>query len=235
LQQRVPGHVIGSGNASPHAASGLRAPWFAVSCCPANLARMLASLAGYVATVDHGGLQFHQLTAGTVRASLPDGRAVGLRVETGYPWTGAVTVRVTEAAGGPWRIGLRVPGWADGALLTYGDLRRRVGPGYGALERDWRPGDELRLDLPMAPRWTRADPRVDAVRGCVAAERGPLVYCAESVDQDPPPAWTRWRWTPRRPRPSSAPTATSAGPSRSAAPSAACRSGSPAGRPWSRR
>jgi hypothetical protein len=37
----------------------------------------------------------------------------------------------------------------------------------------------------MAPRWTRADPRVDAVRGCVAAERGPLVYCAESVDQDP--------------------------------------------------
>jgi hypothetical protein len=59
-----------------------------------------------------------------------------------------------------------------------------VGPGYGALERDWRPGDELRLDLPLAPRWTRPDPRVDAVRGCVAAERGPLVYCAESVDQD---------------------------------------------------
>ena len=70
-------------------------------------------------------------------------------------------------------------------MLAYGDLRRRVGPGYGALERDWRPGDELRLDLPLAPRWTRPDPRVDAVRGCVAAERGPLVYCAESVDQDP--------------------------------------------------
>jgi len=44
---------------------------------------------------------------------------------------------------------------------------------------------ELRLDLPLAPRWTRPDPRVDAVRGCVAAERGPLVYCAESVDQAP--------------------------------------------------
>jgi DUF1680 family protein len=185
LQQRVPGYVIDSGNASPHAASGLRSPWFAVSCCPTNLARMLASLGGYVATVDDGGLQLQQLAACTVRATLPDGRAVGLRVETGYPWAGAVTVRVTEAAGGPWRIALRVPAWADGAVLTYGDLRRRVGPGYGVIERDWRPGDELRLDLPLAPRWTTPDPRVDAVRGCVAAERGPLVYCAESVGQDP--------------------------------------------------
>ena len=185
LQQRVPGYVVDSGAASPHAAAGLRSPWFAVSCCPTNLSRMLASLAGYVATVDEGGLQLQQLAACAVRATLPDGRAVGLRVETGYPWAGAVTVRVEEATGGPWRIALRVPAWADGAVLAYGDLRRRVGPGYAVLERDWRPGDELRLDLPLAPRWTRPDPRVDAVRGCVAAERGPLVYCAESVDQGP--------------------------------------------------
>jgi uncharacterized protein len=183
LQQRVPGYVVDSGAASPHAASGLRSPWFAVSCCPTNLSRMLASLAAYVATVDEGGLQLHQLAACTVRATLPDGRAVGLRVDTGYPWSGAVTVRVEEATGGPWRIALRVPGWAaDGAVLAYGDLRRRVGAGYAVMERDWRPGDELRLELPLAPRWTRPDPRVDAVRGCVAAERGPLVYCAESVD-----------------------------------------------------
>jgi uncharacterized protein len=185
LQQRVPGYVVDSGAASPHAASGLRSPWFAVSCCPTNLSRMLASLAGYVATVDEGGLQLQQLAACTVRATLPDGRAVGLRVDTGYPWSGAVTVRVEEATGGPWRLALRVPAWADGAELADGDLRRRVGPGYAVLERDWRPGDQLRLDLPVAPRWTRPDPRVDAVRGCVAAERGPLVYCVESVDQGP--------------------------------------------------
>ena len=34
----------------------------------------------------------------------------------------------------------------------------------------------------MTPRWTLPDPRIDAVRGCVAVERGPLVLCAESVD-----------------------------------------------------
>ena len=38
------------------------------------------------------------------------------------------------------------------------------------------------LDLPLRPRYTSADPRVDADRGMVAVERGPLVYCVEGVD-----------------------------------------------------
>jgi DUF1680 family protein len=50
------------------------------------------------------------------------------------------------------------------------------------VTRRFRPGDEIRLELPVRPRWIRADPRVDAVRGTVAVQRGPLVYCAESVD-----------------------------------------------------
>lgn len=43
-------------------------------------------------------------------------------------------------------------------------------------------GDEIRLDLPLAPRWTYPDPRVDGLRGCAAVERGPEVWCVESVD-----------------------------------------------------
>jgi uncharacterized protein len=31
-------------------------------------------------------------------------------------------------------------------------------------------------------RRTEPDPRVDAVRGCAAFERGPIVYCVESAD-----------------------------------------------------
>ncbi|WP_405779290.1 hypothetical protein OG512_03845 [Streptomyces sp. NBC_01378] len=44
------------------------------------------------------------------------------------------------------------------------------------------PGDRVVLDLGLEPRLTVADPRVDSVRGCVAIERGPLVYCLEGVD-----------------------------------------------------
>ena len=197
LQQRSPAAPDGGDAESPHAAGGMRSRWFAVSCCPNNLSRTLTSLAAYVASANDQGVQLHQLTACTVRTTLPDGRPVGLRVTTGYPWTGTVTVRVEESGGGPWRIALRVPSWAQGAALVHDGQRRPVGPagvtvggaegpaGYAVVEAPWRPGDELRLELPLRPRWTRPDPRIDAVRGCVAAERGPLVYCAESVGQDP--------------------------------------------------
>jgi DUF1680 family protein len=57
-----------------------------------------------------------------------------------------------------------------------------VAPGTVTVEWPFAAGDEVTLDLPMRPRWTAPDPRIDAVRGCIAAERGPIVYCAESVD-----------------------------------------------------
>ncbi|GAB2957914.1 beta-L-arabinofuranosidase domain-containing protein [Streptomyces heilongjiangensis] len=57
-----------------------------------------------------------------------------------------------------------------------------VTDGWLRLESPWSPGDRIVLELSMEPRLTVADPRVDAVRGCVAVERGPLVYCLEGVD-----------------------------------------------------
>lgn len=182
LHQRVPGHAPADDAASHRALGGLRAPWFDVSCCPNNIARTFASLAGYVATTDDRGVQLHQLTACDVRATLPDGRTVALRADTDYPRSGAVTVRVEETAGGPWAISLRVPAWAEDATLTRDGRTESAAAGVVTVETEWRPGDEVRLDLPMAPRWTRPDPRIDAVRGCAALERGPVVYCAESTE-----------------------------------------------------
>jgi len=177
LHQRVPGEPPDPDAENMRAASSLRAPWFHVSCCPTNVGRTFASLGAYVATVDDDGVQIQQLAGGTIRTP-----AVTLRVTTGYPWSGDVTVRVTESSGEPSRISLRVPSWAGEAVLTDRGHRRPVRSGYAVAQAAWSPGDELRLELPMRPRWTHPDPHVDAVRGCVAAERGPLVYCLESTD-----------------------------------------------------
>lgn len=179
LHQRVPGEAPDPDAENMRAASSLRAPWFHVSCCPTNVARTLASLHGYVATVDDGGIQVHQLMPVTVRTD-----DVHLRVITGYPWGDEVVVRVEETPSTPWRLSVRVPSWAHEAVLVDRGHRRPVKAGYAVVDATFKPGDEVRLELPMRPRWTQPDPHVDAIRGCVAVERGPIVYCLESTDQE---------------------------------------------------
>ncbi|WP_454050025.1 glycoside hydrolase family 127 protein [Cellulomonas sp. Marseille-Q8402] len=179
LQQRVPGEVPDPDVASPRASSSLRAPWFHVSCCPTNVTRTVASLAAYVASADDDGVQLHQYAPGTVRTTV-GGAPVRLRVASGYPHAGRVEVQVEEAPAA-WTLTLRVPAWATGATVDAGDGARPAEPGYVAVPGP-AAGGRVVLDLPVAPRWTQADPRVDAVRGQVAVEAGPLVYALESVD-----------------------------------------------------
>ncbi len=182
LHQRTAGGAPDGEAPSPRAESGVRAPWFDVSCCPTNLARTLASWQGYAASAEEHGLTLLQYAAGTVRGPLGDGRTLGVEVATGYPDDGLVTVRVTEPPPGPVVLRLRVPSWARGAVLEEAGRTREAAPGFAVVERELVRGEEIRLRLPVEPRLTRPDPRIDALRGCVAVERGPLVYCAESVD-----------------------------------------------------
>ncbi|WP_260478687.1 glycoside hydrolase family 127 protein [Kibdelosporangium aridum] len=176
-QRRLPDVPV-TDSVSPRAAAGMRAPWYDVSCCPTNIARTLTSLGGYVATTDVEGVQLHQFMAAEIKTDVAD-----LHVQTDYPHDGKVTVHVLRTVSREWTLSIRIPSWAVDAAISTADSRQTVGPGYTKVRRQWQAGDQVVLELPMAARWTWPDPRIDAVRGCVAAERGPLVYCLESVDQ----------------------------------------------------
>ncbi|GAB3163505.1 glycoside hydrolase family 127 protein [Myceligenerans halotolerans] len=189
LQQRTPGGDLLPDEVNPRAEGGVRAPWFDVSCCPTNVARTLASWPAYTATVDGDVVTLAQYAPGEIRVALDDGGTLGLRVTTRYPHDGYVRTEVTEAPDRPVTLRLRVPHWADGATVTapraagagHGDPHP-VHPGWAEVRRGFAPGDVVTLDLPTAPRLTWPDPRVDALRGTVAVERGPLVLCLESHD-----------------------------------------------------
>ena len=181
LHQRRAGIAGNADELSPRASSSLRSPWFEVSCCPTNVARTMASLAAYIATVDDSGLQLHQFAPATIRTRLADGSPVELAVDAAYPADGEITIRVVSAPDDAWTLSLRVPEWAGEASLTDG-ATTTVRPGYATVRRVFRAGDVVRLSLPMAPRITQPDPRIDAVRGSVAVERGPEVFALESVD-----------------------------------------------------
>ena len=157
-----------------------RRSWFACACCPPNVMRLLAGLHNYLATTDRDGLQIHGYASGELRAG-GDGPAV--RVRTEYPWDGHVAVEVLERGAGPWTLALRVPAWsATARVRVAGGEWAGAERGYVRLRREWRPGDRVELELDMAPRLVAPHPRIDAVRGCLAIERGPLVYSFEQAD-----------------------------------------------------
>ena len=163
---------------------GRRREWFACACCPPNIMRLLASLHHYLATADGGTLYIQQYAGARVTAA-----DLELELLTGYPWSGEVTLRLLAAPPAARELALRIPAWSSAARCTVNnDPERAVvtPPGYLRLRDRWRPGDEVTLHLDMTPRWTYPDRRIDALRGCAAIERGPLVYCFEQADQSVP-------------------------------------------------
>lgn len=160
-----------------------RRAWFRCACCPPNVMRTLASLEHYVVVSNSDEVRVHQYIEGTYAAAVGRGEA-RLRVETRYPWQGRVRIVVESTPGGAWGLGVRAPQWVGdiAARVNGADVSADSRDGWLTISREWGPGDELVVDLPLDVRFTRADPRVDADRGSVAIERGPLVYCLEAVD-----------------------------------------------------
>lgn len=165
-------------------ADGGRQAWYPCACCPPNLMRIIGAWPQMLATVGDAGVHLHQYARATLEVPVPGGRA-SLAMETDYPWDGSVRIRIRSAPGSVWELAVRVPGWCPEAVLH--DGRGPIGtrdPDGRAIRatRAWNEADEVELSLPMPARVVRPDPRIDAVRGCIALERGPFVYAVETAD-----------------------------------------------------
>ncbi|MCU1528133.1 MAG: hypothetical protein JWP75_1896 [Frondihabitans sp.] len=167
-------HAHADENRSP--AHGRRG-WFDCACCPPNIMRTFASLDAYLATTVGGGVQLHQFASGDFAF---DSGAV--TVTTDYPWSGAVGIEVTESLGS-WTLQVRIPSWSDDTTLTVnGEPVEAIAGTYAEITREFQVGDVIRLELDTTVRVYAADSRIDASRGAVALERGPLVYAVEHSD-----------------------------------------------------
>ena len=154
-----------------------RRGWFDCACCPPNIMRTFASLDSYLATMTEGGLQLHQFATGDFAF---DNGAV--RVTTDYPWNGTVDIEVLDTTG-TWSLDIRIPAWSDNTTLTVnGEPIGTTPSSYARVTRAFTPGDLIRLELDTTVRLYAADARIDATRGAVAIERGPLVYALEHTD-----------------------------------------------------
>jgi len=163
-----------------------RPEWYGCACCPPNVMRTIALVGHYAATVGDGGVQLHQYMASTVDTRSVDGPGAVLSVRTDYPWGGEVAIEVVETGGEPWPLSLRVPQWSPTPVVKVNGVEVTdavAEDGYLTVRGAWQSGDVVSLSLGLEPRLTAPNPRVDAIRGSVCVERGPLVYAVESIDQ----------------------------------------------------
>jgi len=160
-----------------------RLEWFGCACCPPNIARLGASLHHYVATTTDDGLQVHLYSPGTLEVTDAAGSRVLASVHTKYPWEGDVLITFDERLVGT-EVRLRIPGWADGfqAEVDGEPADLATSDGYAVVPGTSGGTRQIRLRLAMPVQTVVAHPYVDAVRGCVAVRRGPLVYCVEQAD-----------------------------------------------------
>ena len=161
----------------------VRQAWYGCSCCPPNVARLIASLGEYIYTASQDTVYAHLYIGNEATVSLDHG-SVRLRMESGYPWNGAVKLTVEPEQAGTFTIACRVPGWSEGMKLTVNgeQVQAEVRDGYAYVTRSWQSGDTIVLDAEMKPVRLYAHPRLRASSGKVSLQRGPLVYCLEEQD-----------------------------------------------------
>jgi hypothetical protein len=177
-----------------------RVPYFEVACCPANLARLLAHLPGFVYAQKGDELFVNLFVASEAEVELDSGK-VRVVQETSYPWDGRILITLSPATPVELTVHMRRPGWARGEPVpsnlyrfaddpsTSPDLKMNgaavplsLDAGFASVRRVFEAGDRLELTLPMPVRRVEANKSVEGNRGKLALQRGPLVYAAEAVD-----------------------------------------------------
>ena len=178
-----------------------RSKWFSCACCPPNVARLIASIGNYVYASKENQIYANLYTSNKSEIALKNG-LVTLQQETNYPWSGSVKITVTpQSEEQNFVLKLRTPGWAQNKampshLYTYADYPKEkvfltvngkltplnIDKGFASIKRKWKANDVVELTLPMEIRRIAANEKVEADKGRLAIQRGPLVYAAEWKD-----------------------------------------------------
>ena len=181
-----------------------RSPWFGTACCPSNIARLIPQVSGmmyaYTSEEIYATLYASNITSIPMEAGL-----VHINQQSDYPFDGSVTLSIKPEESQLFALKLRIPTWANSNQFVPGELyhysRREtkqnwsvkvngelqeveLDKGFAVINRKWEAGDEVVLELPMEVRFNKAHEKVEADKGRLAITRGPLVYCAEGIDNE---------------------------------------------------
>jgi DUF1680 family protein len=200
---------------NPLDANQARYPWHACPCCVGNMSRTLLMLPTWMYSKDATGIYVNLFAGNTMTIDNVVGTSVELVQTTDYPWKGSVSIVVNPAASKRFAMRIRVPNRDVSSLYTTTPAANGIrvlkvngskvipvlGNGYATIERTWKKGDRIELELPMVAQRVYASDKIMTIvgnqadptaprtpiyptRNKVALKYGPLVYNIEAADQD---------------------------------------------------
>ena len=180
-----------------------RSPWFGTACCPSNLARLIPQVPGLMYATRGNEIYCSFYGGCSTTISLDKGE-VSINQQTGYPFEENIRYTINpENQKQEFTLHLRIPTWCGdqfvpGKLYNFTNspdtpwqikvngkkMDTPIDKGFAAIKRKWKKGDVVELYLPMPVRFSETIREVEANIGRTAVTRGPLVYCAEGVDNE---------------------------------------------------
>ncbi len=177
-----------------------RSGWFECSCCPTNLVRLIPSIPGYMYAQKNDSLYVNLFINSSTTFNIAH-QQVQLVQQNNYPWSGALGFTIDMKSPGQFSLMIRIPGWAQNKAMP-SDLYRfqdqsapppaikingeavnyTINNGYAVFKRIWKKNDRIEVNLPMEVRKIAANENVKEDQNKLALQRGPLLYCAEWVD-----------------------------------------------------
>ncbi len=160
-----------------------RQKWFGCSCCPSNVARLLASLGSYIYMKGADEIRVNLFISSTSSVEMKQGRVL-ISQKTNYPWDGSTSIEVSPETPSEFKLCVRIPGWCRKYSIIMGGKKVQfaVKNGYAVISRKWYAGDKIEIDFEMPAFIVEANPELRHDCGKVAVQRGPIVYCAEEAD-----------------------------------------------------
>ncbi|WP_405293619.1 glycoside hydrolase family 127 protein [Algibacter sp. Ld11] len=165
--------------------SPVRQPYLECFCCPPNLVRTICKSSGWAYNLSENGVAVVLFGANNLDTTMLDGSTLKLSQDTEYPWKGLVKITVDACKDSAFDIKVRIPKWAVGSTLKVNGEATGVDlmPGtFATINRIWKAGDTIVLDMPMEATLIEGHNRIEEVRNQVAVKRGPIVYCIETPD-----------------------------------------------------
>jgi DUF1680 family protein len=184
-----------------------RREWFGTACCPANIARLVASLGNYIFAKSDVAIYVNLFVGSNTTIPLKSGN-VGVKMETNYPWEGKVNLMIDPVKKGKFKIYVRMPSWyADkivpGNLYVRDEndptvidhpiylidingkrINAKAENGYFIIDREWVKGDILEIKFSMDVKRIKSKPELKQDNNRIALQRGPIVYCIEGSDNN---------------------------------------------------